>query len=772
MPRLGRFRLLSIGINRYLEWPRLETAVAGAVELAGLLGRDYGFEGARTLTDGEATRAAIIGELARLVDEAEPEDSVVIYFAGHGHIDPRTQTGSWIPVDAVADRTGQAYGASATWLPNSVVKDHLKACKARHVLLISDSCFAGDFLRGHREAPPVIDDAYVRRSFQHRSRLALTAGGVQPVVDAGLPGQSVFTGFLLHALRENDRPWYLPSELHVRIRSGVAANAPQQPLLGRLQDTGGEVDGEFVFFRRGYASLEMALEENRKRLAEAVRLKEVQESARKAQLEEVAAKKAELAEKERQLAELRKQSEALKSPAERASGLDQILALLSEIEERHEELKRREAELAEARRVEEARLEAERKERLAEARKQFEVEKGKYEKVIGSPFADAGMKRTAWQLFCGSQGVIARDPENPGKLEWAGDGVRELEISDVLESSPASSPIAHWSVWVWPSYLGALLFGGGQVYDGNGSSSLMWWGQIPFVWLLFRSKRKLEFWICLVCGFSLLLHPFGLWQAYSACRREFSGRTLHAQMASFPTNPLPHQKFTTPMGHQFVFLPAGQFVMGSPVGEGDDNEHPQTQVTLTRGFWMSTHEVTHIEWNQVMGDPYLLSNAHRPVTPNWHQCLAFCRKLTRWMPGKIPHGYEFRLPTEAEWEYACRAGTTTKWSFGEDESALKRYAWFYGNRDEIAHGEPRRKMSNAWGLYDMYGGVSEWCMDWMEAYPGGQIIDPKGPTTGMHRVKRGGSCYAGARDCRSASRSRDEPGSKHSGLRLVLGPRL
>lgn len=706
VPRMGTFRLLSIGINRYGEWPVLQTAVSGATEVAELLGRDYGFETVRLLRDGEATRAAIVSELARLVDEAEEDDSVVIYFAGHGHKDPRTQTGAWIPVDAGADVTGQAYGASATWLQNWLVKDHLKACRARHVLLISDSCFAGDFLRSHRDAPPVIDDAYVRRSFQHRSRLALTAGGDHPVVDQGLPGHSVFTGFLLHALRENDRAWYLPSELHERIRGGVSANAPQKPLLGRLQDTGGEVDGEFVFFRRGYASLDRALEENRRRLAEAVRLREVQETSRKAQLEEVNRKKSELAEKERQLAELRKQSEALRSPAERASGLDQILSLLADIEARHQELQRREAELAEARRVEEARLEAERRGRIEQVRQAFEVERAKYEKVLASPFADEGMKRTAWQLFHQGQGVSVRDAETPGKLEWSGEGVREAIEHPVL------------------------------VAEVSGASH-----ERPPDW-----SRRLTL---------------------ADIRDGFTGRI--------------GDLLTVDPGLEFCWIPAGEFVMGSPLGFGEGDEHPQTEVTISQPFWMGRVPVRQSDWKALTGDnPSHFQGEDLPVeSVSWKACMELGRNLTARLAQQLPEGWVFRLPTEAEWEYGCRAGTRTPWFFGDHEEPLGEYAWFDENSGGKTHPVGLKK-SNAWGLHDVYGNVWEWCVDAKRAYPGGCATDwfggngwSVGPF-GSSRVLRGGSWGRSAGCCRSAYRFWDNPGNRWNGLgfRLVLAPRL
>jgi formylglycine-generating enzyme required for sulfatase activity len=134
-------------------------------------------------------------------------------------------------------------------------------------------------------------------------------------------------------------------------------------------------------------------------------------------------------------------------------------------------------------------------------------------------------------------------------------------------------------------------------------------------------------------------------------------------------------------------------------------------------------------------------------------------------------GRVYRLPTEAEWEYACRAGTTKQWSFGEDESRLGDYAWFGGNSDGQTHAAGTKK-PNAWGLFDMHGNVWEWCSDWYGGHGEGEVTDPQGPSRGIGRVIRGGSWDDAAGNCGSANRGRDVPSSRIVilGFRLALSP--
>jgi formylglycine-generating enzyme required for sulfatase activity len=175
-------------------------------------------------------------------------------------------------------------------------------------------------------------------------------------------------------------------------------------------------------------------------------------------------------------------------------------------------------------------------------------------------------------------------------------------------------------------------------------------------------------------------------------------------------------------------------------------------VTLTKPFYIGVYEVTNAQWKRVMGTvPSRWKGADLPVgNVGWDDANEFCRRLSA-LPEEKQAGRVYRLPTEAEWEYACRAGTTTKWSFGDDESRLGDYAWFDGNSGNGTHPVGKKK-PNAWGLFDMHGNVTEWCNDWLGDYAKGAVTDPQGPSQGSHRVYRGGSWLYTAGDCRSAFR--------------------
>jgi len=214
---------------------------------------------------------------------------------------------------------------------------------------------------------------------------------------------------------------------------------------------------------------------------------------------------------------------------------------------------------------------------------------------------------------------------------------------------------------------------------------------------------------------------------------------------------------------ELKFLPGGTFAMGG------GSAH---QVTLTQPLYMGVHEVTQSQYEQVMGNnPSDFTGRSNPVEQvSWVEAVEFCRKLSA-LPAEKSAGRVYRLPTEAEWEYACRAGTTTEYSFGNDKSELGEYAWFDGNSDRTTH-PVGQKRSNGWGLYDMHGNVWEWCQDWYGDSPSGSVADPTGPSSGSDRVLRGGGWRYGARDCRSAGRSYGTPDdrNRHLGFRLVLSP--
>jgi formylglycine-generating enzyme required for sulfatase activity len=218
-----------------------------------------------------------------------------------------------------------------------------------------------------------------------------------------------------------------------------------------------------------------------------------------------------------------------------------------------------------------------------------------------------------------------------------------------------------------------------------------------------------------------------------------------------------------------VWIPPGDFTMGTPKYEkGHFYDENQVHVSLSRGFWLGQHEVTQAEWWRVMqttpwlGNIFAKEGNDYPATcVSWDDGMKFCEKLTEQerAAGRLPSGWQYTLPTEAQWEYACRAGTKSRFSFGDDESDLSDSGWWGGvNGEGNAKGEQYyahtvgQKKANPFRLYDMHGNVSEWCSDYYaENLAGG--TDPQGPSEGSNRVFRGGCWGDPARFCRSANRA-------------------
>ena len=235
----------------------------------------------------------------------------------------------------------------------------------------------------------------------------------------------------------------------------------------------------------------------------------------------------------------------------------------------------------------------------------------------------------------------------------------------------------------------------------------------------------------------------------------------------------PDSSIRNSIGMDLVFIPAGTFKMGSDAGEAD--EKPRHTVEISKPFYIGKYEVTQGQWEAVMGttleQQQILRNRHVPLNGvgpdypmyfvNWEDAVAFTQRLNTMEGTK-----RYRLPTEAEWEYACRAGTT-----GENAGALETMAWYAGNAEDTAH-PVGQKQPNPWGLYDMHGNVWEWCLDWLDrAYYSKRVgIDPPGGPPGERRMIRGGCWFNDAETCRSAYRSYTSPGSggPHLGFRVVM----
>ncbi|MDR1166234.1 MAG: formylglycine-generating enzyme family protein [Deltaproteobacteria bacterium] len=215
----------------------------------------------------------------------------------------------------------------------------------------------------------------------------------------------------------------------------------------------------------------------------------------------------------------------------------------------------------------------------------------------------------------------------------------------------------------------------------------------------------------------------------------------------------------------FLLIPAGSFFMGSPKSEdlSTDDERPRHEVTVSKPFYLATYEVTQAFWVAVMGDnPSHFPGERHPVdSVTWDEARLFIQKLNGGSEGR-----QYRLPTEAEWEMAARAGSQTSYFFGNDRDHLGDYAWHDSNSDAQTHPVGLKK-PNPWGLYDIYGNVREWVQDYYGEYAASPQVDPTGPSSGGARVSRGGSW-----DCRGHCRSADRESRAPDERSEIVGLRL
>lgn len=271
-----------------------------------------------------------------------------------------------------------------------------------------------------------------------------------------------------------------------------------------------------------------------------------------------------------------------------------------------------------------------------------------------------------------------------------------------------------------------------------------------------RMKLKYQYLFSItgIVVFAVLL--YGIFMAVLAVKIRQNQADMKRQVSELtPGQSAGERKVITVSGVEFAFrwCPAGTFMMGPSSEEnGQAWEKPQHEVTLTKGFWMMETEVTQKQWKVIMGyNPSYFNGDNLPVDRiSWNDSQEFCIKIG------------LRLPTEAQWEYACRAGSTT--------------AYFWGNEDDkhIEYCRPKPVAwyaPNNWGLYDMNGNSYEYCLDWYGSYPTESVIDPRGPSYGVHRIIRGGGWIwnGSRRTCRSASRNYVLPGSGSSemGFRCI-----
>jgi formylglycine-generating enzyme required for sulfatase activity len=248
-------------------------------------------------------------------------------------------------------------------------------------------------------------------------------------------------------------------------------------------------------------------------------------------------------------------------------------------------------------------------------------------------------------------------------------------------------------------------------------------------------------------------------------RRGGTGKEVPTTQATKLPTSAPPKELVNTIGMKFIFIPKGQFAMGSAPGDRDaDLDERQHSVTITRDFYIGAFEVTQSQFERVMGrnpsqfqgKSFRDGGFNHPVERvSWNDAAEFCKRLSE-LPEEKAAGCVYRLPTEAEWEYACRAGSSDAYAFGDQPQRLGEYCWYAPNGDGQTHPVGEKK-PNAWGLYDMHGNAWEWCADWYERHSNRPQVDPVGPSEGTDRVYRGGSWNYAAAYCRSANRTATAP---------------
>ena len=242
--KIGDYYALMIGIDKYKgHWTTLDNAVRDAKTVEKTLKERYKFDYFRTLYDEEATRENIINEMEWLVDNVKPEDNVLIFYSGHGEFKRKLNRGYWVPVDAKTTSTSK-------YISNSDIQTFLGGINSKHTLLISDACFSGDIFRGTTVSVPFENsEKYYKQVHHLMSRQAITSGGIEPVMDGGRDGHSVFAYYFLKVLGNNDNKYFDASQLYSDIKIPVTNNSDQSPKFHPVKNTGDE-GGQFIFIKK------------------------------------------------------------------------------------------------------------------------------------------------------------------------------------------------------------------------------------------------------------------------------------------------------------------------------------------------------------------------------------------------------------------------------------------------------------------------------------------------------------------------------------------
>ncbi len=688
--QLGAFKALIIGINDYVDpkIPDLTTAVIDAQAVAKTLRDDYGFTTTQLLNN-RATKSNIYKALRKLAEETEDGDSVLIYYAGHGDLDKVYNDGWWIPSDAKG-------GDPLSYLDNVQVQKSMRSMKARHVLLVSDSCYSGTLFGTTRALPPVIDNKHYLGLYNDRSRWGLTSGNREPVADLGGGKHSIFANQLLKELRRSDRAFFSIRDVYTRIAPVIANNSEQHPICRPIQGVGDE-GGEFVFVRVAGGT--------------------------------VVTDKPIPAKPVKKTGMLTVQTEPAKATVY-INGSNEGLAPIR-IQDLDPGL--------------------------------FTIEARKTGYQIHKEEARVRAGRSTELLLVLDANVVPM-----GRL--------------YVSATPSDAQIRILNIE--PRYAEGMELEPGRYHLEVSRNNF----HTASRWVELKADEKLKVEVALVEVEKEPLPPKEIIK--EVIREKIVVKEVIVEVPKeiivevpVSAEPKPSGPFLGPSwkepitGMEFIWIKGGCYKMGSPASEaGRDGDEQQHKVCVD-GFYLGKKEVSQAEWQEIMGSnpsKYKTSNSLPVERVSWDDAQVFLGKLTD--SDKV-----FRLPSEAEWEYAARAGSSTPFFTGAALSS--KQANYDGNHPygNTAKGKyPRKTMrvgsypANGWGLYDMHGNVWEWVNDWYgeEYYTSSPQKNPAGPSSSWYRVIRGGGWYSFAKGCRSANRDWNTPDENgvNIGFRVVLAP--
>lgn len=720
-PPRGTNYLLAIAINEYLHCSKLNNAVRDAEAFIELLTTRYHFDPNHItfIKDAEATEKRIRRAFDRLIDVVTEQDNLIVYFSGHGRHHER-RGGYWIPVEA-----GTGDDDWSDYISNSLIKDYLSKIKSFHTFLIADSCFSGSLF---------IDKSREKFSGDRRdtepSRWGLTSGK-REIVSDGRPGtHSPFATALLDVLRKADQP---PGVMRIcdLVLEKVAANAGQTPMGSPLQVPGHQGGQMVLYFREDEEQEWLELGSN----AEGCRiyLTRFPSGKYRSLAEEIVAKDQEVKAWQQakaagvKYAFLDFERDFPNSAPVLSGELHRLLVSLEEVELW--------AEATQSNTVSAYRMYL-----LRSVLKDHVVEATEAIKTI----SEKERETLAWERTNTLNTIIAFE----AYLRDYPQGIHAVEATEILKQlqreleknqtidPPKEKEIIEVFLEAKPED------NDDQVQENEPEPNFKWQWVVGSI---------LGLVLLLIVGNKVV----GL----------FSNEKVNP--SNQPDKELiePDKELMAKFSNSMVLIPAGEFQMGSNGGEED--EKPVHKVSLDY-FYLGKTEVTQKQWRMVMGsDPPELEFKGCDQCPvenvSWNDVQKFIKKLN------VKTGENYRLPTEAEWEYAAGGGDNQTYTYAGSD-ALDEVGWYDGNSGSKTH-PVAQKRANNFGLYDMSGNVWEWCQDWYGDYSKSPSKNPQGPTTGSGRVDRGGSWFDGAICARVAYRGYYDPDDRFDSIGFRLARR-